>query len=872
MRLEQQQEHKLNAWHVLYVACLLALVGVSGGAWREWRALNRGVERRPIANSLSVQGTNVSLETYPASQLPAVLQDVVSLGFTTVRQRFPWREIEPQPGEFVWQTWDTIVRETEAHGLRLIAVLDDPPEWSLRHDPYPLPCLPPCQVDAYARFVGAFASRYGTAIDDYQVWDEPNLSRNWGGGHAAPCGYAVLLEAAYTAIHKADTTAFVLGGGLAPTQAAGPADLNDLVYLRELYAAGGGAFFDVLAVKAYGFWSGPEDRRVDPDALNFSRIVALREIARARGDRDKPVWAVEWGWHVISAEKPQDPPPWGTDWPEIQQARIVDAVRRAHAEWPWLQGMCWAMYQPDGPSEDPHWGFALRDPGGAPTALYGTLGLVAGGSLAEMPVASAEQGRLWLLAGLSVLGWVDAALLWVRPRYGRAIRLLWRRWRLLSWPWHLALLVVLAALYAVTPRIEWMLVALCLSGAVLYTHPMWALLGAVGAMPFIYATKPVLGLHMPPGETLLYLAVAVSLVRQIGDRGFLSLTQGSTDRRGLWKWRALDLIWLAWVVWGVWSAAGAPDAARAWHEWRLCLLDPALLYLILRVHPDLPRPWLAVSWLVPAVGIALLGIGQAASGMIVEAGAVGRVTGIYYSPNHLALYLERLFPLALSLCLCAGLSGRRRILTWTATGVLGVTLYLTYSRGAWLLGLPVAFLAIAWCYRKRLRGWMVAVVLVVGVLAASNVLAGRAGTGGILEEIRVPVWQSTLRMIADHPWRGVGLDGFQVVYLRYMRVEAWTEPLLHHPHNAWLDAAVRTGLPGLALYGALVGGTVWQLGRALPETNGVHRAVILGCLAGLLAGAMHGLVDSGYFLADLAWSLALVGGIVSDRVVVDRAD
>ena len=36
----------------------------------------------------------------------------------------------------------------------------------------------------------------------------------------------------------------------------------------------------------------------------------------------------------------------------------------------------------------------------------------------------------------------------------------------------------------------------------------------------------------------------------------------------------------------------------------------------------------------------------------------------------------------------------------------------------------------------------------------------------------------------------------------------------------------------------------------------------MGGLAGLLAGLAHGLVDSGYFMTDLAWSLALLAAVV----------
>jgi O-antigen ligase len=201
---------------------------------------------------------------------------------------------------------------------------------------------------------------------------------------------------------------------------------------------------------------------------------------------------------------------------------------------------------------------------------------------------------------------------------------------------------------------------------------------------------------------------------------------------------------------------------------------------------------------------------------------------------------------------------------------LAAGLYLSYSRAAWLLALPAALAVIGVCYRRRLRWWMAASAAIGGAVAAAGVLAGR-GTppAGLLDELRVPLWQSTLAMVRDHPWLGVGLDGFRFVYPRYMRPEAWTEPLLYHPHNVWLDAAARLGLPGLALFAALAGGT---LAAALSAARrwrrpdgGAHAAlgyaVAVGCLASLAAGLAHGLVDSGYFLADLAWSLALVAGV-----------
>ncbi|HUT18140.1 MAG TPA: O-antigen ligase family protein, partial [Anaerolineae bacterium] len=107
----------------------------------------------------------------------------------------------------------------------------------------------------------------------------------------------------------------------------------------------------------------------------------------------------------------------------------------------------------------------------------------------------------------------------------------------------------------------------------------------------------------------------------------------------------------------------------------------------------------------------------------------------------------------------------------------------------------------------------------------------------------------------------VGLDGFRPLYPRYMQPAAWTEPVLYHPHNVWLDAAVRTGLPGLALFAALVMFCLRALLRWTQGATGWRHALAVGCVAAMLGGLAHGLVDSGYFLPDLAWSLALMAGL-----------
>jgi hypothetical protein len=62
---------------------------------------------------------------------------------------------------------------------------------------------------------------------------------------------------------------------------------------------------------------------------------------------------------------------------------------------------------------------------------------------------------------------------------------------------------------------------------------------------------------------------------------------------------------------------------------------------------------------------------------------------------------------------------------------------------------------------------------------------------------------------------------------------------------------------------ALIVFCLYSATRLARNVSGIRKGVAIGLLAGLCAALAHGLVDGGYFLADLAWSLALVAGTLS---------
>lgn len=355
----------------------LALVILALAAIALWMKQNRTVEELGYGVPQTVSqaavypfGVNVSLEQYDAAGRERALTMIEAAGLRWVRQAFPWAEIEPQQGDYRWQRWDEIVSAVPAHDLSLIAVLDTSPPWARRDPQGENPYTPPQEVADYGRFVRAFAERYGEQIDYYQVWDEPNISAHWGDGYVDVAAYATLLREGYAQIQAADPVAYILPAGLAPTTEEGPLNLNEVVFLRGLYAAGGRGYFDILAAKPYGFWSGPDDRREDVAVLNFSRLVLLRQVMVDGGDEEKAVWAVEFGWNSLPANWSGRPSPWGTDSEELQAQRTVEAIQRAQDEWPWLGAMLLSVFQPDVGDDDPRWGFALADHDGEPRLLY----------------------------------------------------------------------------------------------------------------------------------------------------------------------------------------------------------------------------------------------------------------------------------------------------------------------------------------------------------------------------------------------------------------------------------------------------------------------------------------------------------------------
>ncbi|TQM79101.1 O-antigen ligase-like membrane protein [Saccharothrix saharensis] len=258
----------------------------------------------------------------------------------------------------------------------------------------------------------------------------------------------------------------------------------------------------------------------------------------------------------------------------------------------------------------------------------------------------------------------------------------------------------------------------------------------------------------------------------------------------------LVLAALAVVLLASWAVhAGGPYATGYALRWLPFLVVAVVLIDV--VSREVPvRAVLAAS----VAGAVVAAVG-ALLGMVAEGQT--RAAGPLEDPNDLAYFLVAALPLLVAL--------RHRALTAVAAVVLAAGAAATFSRG----GALALTAAVAWLLARRalpLRALAggVAALAVLGVAAV--LFAGPeldravrekthvAGTNVDTRELR---WQAAARMVADHPALGVGPGGFREGYPAASR-NAEIDEQSPVAHNMYLEVAAELGVPGFALFVALL--------------------------------------------------------------------
>jgi hypothetical protein len=348
----------------------------------------------PIAyNGVNPFGINTFLqqEVEPAKRQRQV-ELIAAAGFHWLRQEFPWYDIEVSgKGNFqdcrnppncisAWAKYDQIVDLAQSHGLELVVRLSSPPDWSRADGSARGAFAPPDNFNDFADYAAAVAERYQGRVKYYQVWNEPNIFDQWGDQPVDPEAYTRLLCTTYQRLKQVDPNIVVVSAALAATaQLGAPLDsggnnLNDLIFLQRMYAAGAAKCFDVLSMQGYGLFSGPTDHRLRPLIDNYGRNQIIRDLMVTNGDAHKAIWVSEMNWNAVPPDSGIAP-----DFGQVtldQQARYAPlAYQRAQEDWPWLGVTAYWYFKKADDSErnQPVYYFRMANPDFTLLPVYDTL-------------------------------------------------------------------------------------------------------------------------------------------------------------------------------------------------------------------------------------------------------------------------------------------------------------------------------------------------------------------------------------------------------------------------------------------------------------------------------------------------------------------
>ncbi len=295
------------------------------------------------------------------------------LSFSHVKQTFAWRDVEPQPGRWDWEQADRILAEVERRGLRLIVRLGQAPAWARPAAQRQAADAPPADMARWQAYCAAIAQRFKGRIAAYQIWNEPNLSREWGNQAPDPAGYVELLAACSAEIRAADPAAILISAGLAPTGTNDDSAWPDDVFLDHMYRNGFQAHIDVVGVHAPGYAApeiGPDDEAALHRWFTFRRVEDLRKIMLAHGDAARQMAILEFG-YTTDQRNPD------YRWFAVSEAQQADFIERAYeyaiANWrPWV-GLMVLIYLPDTAwqqTDEEYWWAIVDAQTGAPREAF----------------------------------------------------------------------------------------------------------------------------------------------------------------------------------------------------------------------------------------------------------------------------------------------------------------------------------------------------------------------------------------------------------------------------------------------------------------------------------------------------------------------
>jgi hypothetical protein len=250
----------------------------------------------PSGTGLSDAFFGLSYTQIEASHYPSVPFGGVRLWDTNTT----WAQIETSRGSYNWTDLDIWLGNISSHGQDAMYTFGRVPHWAssqpsqgCAYDVSDPGCAAPTSDlnsgdNIWKEFVTAVVkhslSSPALHIPYYEMWNEPDLTRNWTG---TPAQLATMVKDAYAIIHSLDPKAKVVG----PTPST--ANQYGVHFLPDYYAAGAANAQDIVGLHAY-LYNG-SSFATNPSGITTS-ISQLQKLMATYGISSKPIWFTEGSW------------------------------------------------------------------------------------------------------------------------------------------------------------------------------------------------------------------------------------------------------------------------------------------------------------------------------------------------------------------------------------------------------------------------------------------------------------------------------------------------------------------------------------------------------------------------------------------------
>lgn len=250
------------------------------------------------------------------------LQQIRSLRVNWVKTQAAWEWLQPdRAGQFErnFRLFQLHVQKADKYGFQVMLSIVKAPDWA-RHSNRSEDG-PPDDLNQFAAFIRQLLKEVGPYIDAIEIWNEPNLRREWTGSRPISGGsYMELFRVGYDAVRAYSPHITLISAGLAPTGNHSGVSVDDRAFLRQMYQAGLGRYADVkIGVHPYSWGNPPDFLCCDnvagqgwDDRPQFFFRQTLRDfaaISATYGHRAQ-MWVTEFGWATWEGFPNEPPDPW----------------------------------------------------------------------------------------------------------------------------------------------------------------------------------------------------------------------------------------------------------------------------------------------------------------------------------------------------------------------------------------------------------------------------------------------------------------------------------------------------------------------------------------------------------------------------------